>query len=187
MADLISTSTSYQDLLARLKNQIRTAQVRAAVAVNQELVLLYWGIGREILERQASEGWGSKVVDRLAHDLRAEFSDMKGLSRTNLLYMRSFAETWPDESIVQQVVGRIPWGHNVRLLDMVKDREERLWYANAAIANGWSRNILVLQIESGLFRRQGKAITNFKATLPAPQSDLAQQLDRKRTRLNSSH
>jgi predicted nuclease of restriction endonuclease-like (RecB) superfamily len=176
MADLISTSTSYQDLLARLKNQIRTAQVRAAVAVNQELVLLYWGIGREILERQASEGWGSKVVDRLAHDLRAEFSDMKGLSRTNLLYMRSFAETWPDESIVQQVVGRIPWGHNVRLLDMVKDREERLWYANAAIANGWSRNILVLQIESGLFRRQGKAITNFKATLPAPQSDLAQQL-----------
>jgi predicted nuclease of restriction endonuclease-like (RecB) superfamily len=176
MADLISTSTSYQDLLARLKNQIRTAQVRAAVAVNQELVLLYWGIGREILERQASEGWGSKVVDRLAHDLRAEFSDMKGLSRTNLLYMRSFAETWPDESIVQQVVGRIPWGHNVRLLDMVKDREERLWYANAAIANGWSRNILVLQIESGLFRRQGKAITNFEATLPAPQSDLAQQL-----------
>jgi predicted nuclease of restriction endonuclease-like (RecB) superfamily len=176
MADLISTSKSYQDLLARLKNQIRTAQVRAAVAVNQELVLLYWGIGREILERQASEGWGSKVVDRLAHDLRAEFSDMKGLSRTNLLYMRSFAETWPDESIVQQVVGRIPWGHNVRLLDMVKDREERLWYANAAIANGWSRNILVLQIESGLFRRQGKAITNFKATLPAPQSDLAQQL-----------
>jgi predicted nuclease of restriction endonuclease-like (RecB) superfamily len=176
MADLISTSKSYQDLLARLKNQIRTAQVRAAVAVNQELVLLYWGIGREILERQASEGWGSKVVDRLAHDLRAEFSDMKGLSRTNLLYMRSFAETWPDESIVQQVVGRIPWGHNVRLLDMVKDREERLWYANAAIANGWSRNILVLQIESGLFRRQGKAITNFEATLPAPQSDLAQQL-----------
>jgi predicted nuclease of restriction endonuclease-like (RecB) superfamily len=176
MADLISTSKSYQDLLARLKNQIRTAQVRAAVAVNQELVLLYWGIGREILERQASEGWGSKVVDRLAHDLRAEFSDMKGLSRTNLLYMRSFAETWPDESIVQQVVGRIPWGHNVRLLDMVKDRDERLWYANAAIANGWSRNILVLQIESGLFRRQGKAITNFKATLPAPQSDLAQQL-----------
>jgi predicted nuclease of restriction endonuclease-like (RecB) superfamily len=176
MADLISTSKSYQDLLARLKSQIRTAQVRAAVAVNQELVLLYWGIGKEILQRQASEGWGSKIVDRLARDLRAEFSDMKGLSRTNLLYMRSFAETWPDESIVQQVVGRIPWGHNVRLLDMVKDREERLWYANAAIANGWSRNILVIQIESGLFRRQGKAITNFQATLPAPQSDLAQQI-----------
>lgn len=105
MADIISDSKSYQDLLARLKNQIRTAQVRAAVAVNQELILLYWGIGREILHRQASEGWGSKVVDRLARDLRSEFPEMKGLSRTNLLYMRAFAETWPDESIVQQLVG----------------------------------------------------------------------------------
>jgi predicted nuclease of restriction endonuclease-like (RecB) superfamily len=176
MADLISNSKSYQDLLAHLKSQIRTAQVRAAVAVNRELVLLYWGIGKEILQRQASEGWGSKVVDRLAHDLRSEFPDMSGLSRTNLLYMRAFAETWPDESIVQQVVGQIPWGHNLRLLDLVKERQERLWYAHAAIENGWSRNVLVLQIESGLYRRQGKAITNFQATLPKPQSDLAQQL-----------
>jgi len=125
---------SYQDLLARLKSQIRTAQVRAAVAVNRELVRLYWGIGREILQRQASEGWGSKVVKRLAKDLSAEFPEMKGLSRTNLLYMRSFAETWPEESIVQQVVGQIPWGHNVRLLDLVKQPEERLWYAQQA---GW--------------------------------------------------
>ncbi|MCU1260943.1 MAG: hypothetical protein JWO80_3828 [Bryobacterales bacterium] len=176
MADLISNSKSYQDLLARLKSQIRTAQVRAAVAVNRELVMLYWGIGKEILQRQAGEGWGSKVVDRLAKDLRSEFPDMSGFSRTNLLYMRAFAETWPDESIVQQVVGQIPWGHNVRLLDLVKDREERLWYAQAAIENGWSRNVLVLQIESGLYRRQGKAVTNFQATLPKPQSDLAQQL-----------
>jgi predicted nuclease of restriction endonuclease-like (RecB) superfamily len=176
MADLISTSKGYQELLALLKNQIRTAQVRAAVAVNRELVLLYWGIGKEILQRQESEGWGTRVVDRLAKDLRSEFPDMGGLSRTNLLYMRAFAETWTDESIVQQVVGQIPWGHNVRLLDLVKDREERLWYVRAAIQNGWSRNVLVLQIESGLYRRQGKAITNFQATLPAPQSDLAQQL-----------
>jgi predicted nuclease of restriction endonuclease-like (RecB) superfamily len=176
MADIISNSKSYQDLLARLKSQIRTAQVRAAVAVNRELVLLYWGIGKEILERQASEGWGSKVVDRLAKDLRSEFPDMGGISRTNLLYMRAFAENWPNESIVQQVVGQIPWGHNVRLLDLVTDREERLWYAAQAIQNGWSRNILVLQIESGLYRRQGKAITNFQSTLPKPQSDLAQQL-----------
>jgi predicted nuclease of restriction endonuclease-like (RecB) superfamily len=176
MADIISNSKSYQDLLARLKSQIRTAQVRAALAVNHELVLLYWGIGKDILERQASEGWGSKVVDRLAKDLRSEFPDMGGLSRTNLLYMRAFAENWPNESIVQQVVGQIPWGHNVRLLDLVKDREERLWYAAQAIQNGWSRNVLVSQIESGLYRRQGKAITNFQATLPKPQSDLAQQL-----------
>jgi predicted nuclease of restriction endonuclease-like (RecB) superfamily len=176
MPEFTASSKSYQDLLARLKNQIRTAQIRAALAVNKELILLYWGIGKEILGRQASEGWGSKVVERLAQDLRSEFPNMKGLSRTNLLYMRSFAETWPDESIVQQVVGQIPWGHNVRLLDLVKDREERLWYARAAIENGWSRNVLVIHAESGLYRRQGKALTNFERTLPAPQSDLAQQL-----------
>jgi predicted nuclease of restriction endonuclease-like (RecB) superfamily len=176
MADLISTSKGYQDLLAQLKSRIQQAQIRAAVAVNRELVLLYWGIGKEILHRQADEGWGSKVVDRLARDLRSAFPDMSGLSRTNLLYMRAFAETWPDEAIVQQVVGQIPWGHNVRLLELVKDPEERLWYIRAAIEHGWSRNVLVLQIESGLFRRQGKAVTNFNTTLPAPQSDLAQQL-----------
>jgi predicted nuclease of restriction endonuclease-like (RecB) superfamily len=144
--------------------------------VNRELILLYWGIGRQILQRQASEGWGSKVVERLAKDVRSEFPDMGGLSRTNLLYMRAFAETWPDESIVQQVVGQIPWGHNVRLLDLVKDHEERLWYIRAAIDNGWSRNVLVLQIESGLYRRRGKAITNFQTTLPKSQSDLAQEI-----------
>jgi predicted nuclease of restriction endonuclease-like (RecB) superfamily len=176
MVDLISTSKGYQDLLAQLKSRIQQAEIRAAVAVNRELVRLYWEIGKEILQRQSDEGWGSKVVDRLAKDLRSAFPDMSGLSRTNLLYMRAFAETWPDEAIVQQVVGQIPWGHNVRLLELVKDPEERLWYIRAAIQHGWSRNVLVLQIESGLFRRQGKAVTNFSATLPAPQSDLAQQL-----------
>jgi predicted nuclease of restriction endonuclease-like (RecB) superfamily len=173
---LQSLPPSYAEFLSSLKERIRSAQVRAALAVNKELVLLYWGIGREILQRQASEGWGSKVVDRLANDLHAEFPEVKGLSRTNLLYMRSFAETWPDEAMVQQVVGQIPWGHNVRLLDLVKTPEERLWYAQQIILNGWSRNVLVMQIESGLYRRQGKAITNFQATLPTPQSDLAQQL-----------
>lgn len=155
MADFISTSKSYQNLLARLKSQIRTAQVRAATAVNQQLVLLYWGIGKEILARQKEEGWGAKVIERLAKDLHAEFPEMKGLSRTNLLYMRSFAEAWQDESIVQQLVGQIPWGHNVRLLDLVKDPSERAWYTQQAIQNGWSRNVLVMQIEGGLYRRQG--------------------------------
>ena len=176
MADLISSSKSYQDLLARLKSQIQTAQVRAAVAVNRELVLLYWGIGKEILQRQQQEGWGAKIIDQLGKDLRHEFPAMQGFSPRNLKYMRAFAEAWPEESIVQQAVAQIPWGHNVRLLDLVKDHQERLWYVEKAIQNGWSRNVLVLQIESGLYRRQGKAITNFKATLPAPQSDLAQQL-----------
>jgi predicted nuclease of restriction endonuclease-like (RecB) superfamily len=176
MADLISNSKSYIDLLARLKEQIRTAQVRAALAVNRELVLLYWGIGRVILERQTNEGWGSKVVERLAKDLKSEFPDMQGLSPRNLKYMRTLAEAWPDEAIVQQAVAQIPWGHNVRILDLVKDPSERLWYIQATIQNGWSRNILVMQIEGGLYRRQGKGITNFQATLPKPQSDLAQQI-----------
>jgi predicted nuclease of restriction endonuclease-like (RecB) superfamily len=176
MADLISTSKSYQELLARLKNQIRTAQVRAAVAVNQELVLLYWGIGNEILTRQKEDGWGTRVIERLAKDLRSEFPHMQGLSARNLGYMKAFAEAWPDEAILQAPLAKITWYHNLTLLEKVKSSEERLWYAQQTIQNGWSRNVLVIQIESGLFRRQGKAITNFHSTLPAPQSDLAQQL-----------
>jgi predicted nuclease of restriction endonuclease-like (RecB) superfamily len=167
---------NYADFLNGLKQRIRTAQVKAALAVNQELVLLYWEIGREILARQASEGWGSKVVEQLAKDLKAEFPEMKGFSRTNLLYMRAFAEAYPDESIVQQAVGRIPWGHNVRILDAVKDPDQRIWYAQQTVINGWSRNVLIMQVESRLYERQGGAITNFERSLPAPQSDLAQQL-----------
>jgi predicted nuclease of restriction endonuclease-like (RecB) superfamily len=176
MADIIPNPKSYQDLLARLKSQIRTAQVRAAVAVNQELVLLYWGMGNEILVRQKADGWGTQVIERLSKDLRSEFPEMQGFSLRNLKYMRAFAAAWPEESIVQQLVAQLPWGHNVRLLDQVKTPQERLWYIEQAIQNGWSRNVLVLQIESGLYRRQGKAVTNFQATLPKPQSDLAQQL-----------
>jgi len=176
MAELIPTSKSYQDLLARLKSQIQTAQVRAAVSVNSELVLLYWGIGKEILSRQKQDGWGTGVIDRLAKDLRFEFPDMQGFSSRNLKYMRAFAAAWPEESIVQQVAAQLPWFHNCVLLDKVKDTAERTWYIRQAIQNGWSRNILVLQIKSGLYARQGKAVTNFKATLPSPQSDLAQQI-----------
>jgi len=166
----------YEEFLRDLKQRIRAAQVRAAVAVNRELILLYWHVGREILERQDRAGWGAKVIERLAADLHSEFPDMKGFSRTNLLYMRAFAEAWPEESFVQQVVGQIPWGHNLRILDMVKDPGQREWYLRAAVQHGWSRNVLVHQIESGLHRRQGRAHTNFTQTLPPPQSDLAQQV-----------
>ena len=176
MADIIPNPKNYQDLLVRLKNQIRTAQVRAAVAVNQELVLLYWGIGNEILTRQKGEGWGTRVIERLAKDLRSEFPDMQGLSPRNLKYMRAFAEAWPEDSIVQAPLAQLTWYHNLTLLEKVKGRDERLWYAEQTIQHGWSRNVLVIQIESGLHRRQGKAITNFQTTLPKPQSDLAQQL-----------
>jgi predicted nuclease of restriction endonuclease-like (RecB) superfamily len=166
----------YDEFLRDLKERIRTAQIKAALAVNRELVVLYWQIGCQILARQKSEGWGTKVVEQLAKDLKSEFPDMTGLSRTNLLYMRAFAEAYPDESIVQQAAGQIPWFHNCVLLDKIKAPDQRLWYIQQTIANGWSRNVLVLQIESRLFDRQGSAITNFEQALPKPQSDLAQQL-----------
>jgi predicted nuclease of restriction endonuclease-like (RecB) superfamily len=150
MADIISNSKSYQNLLAELKNRIRTAQVRASVAVNQELVLLYWGIGKEILTRQEQEGWGAKIIDQLGKDLRHEFPGMQGFSSRNLKYMRALAEAWPEESIVQVPLAQLPWYHNLTLLEKVKTPEERLCYAETAIKNGWSRDILALQIESGL-------------------------------------
>lgn len=166
----------YQVLLRELKVRIRTARLQAALAVNEELILLYWSIGREILERQAREGWGSRVIDRLSADLRQDFPDMTGLSARNLKYMRALAEAHPDREFVQQVVARLPWGHVVRLLETVKDPTRREWYARQTIQHGWSRNVLVHQIESNLYERQGKALTNFSRTLPAPQSELAQQL-----------
>jgi predicted nuclease of restriction endonuclease-like (RecB) superfamily len=166
----------YDSFLRNLKDRVRTAQLRACLSVNRELILLYWRTGHDILERQNQAGWGAKVIDRLARDLHSEFPDMKGLSRTNLLYMRAFAEAWPDESFVQQVVGQIPWGHNLRILDLLKDPDDREWYARAALQHGWSRNVLVHQIETGLRHREGKAQSNFTQTLPPGQSDLAQQV-----------
>jgi predicted nuclease of restriction endonuclease-like (RecB) superfamily len=166
----------YDEFLRGLKERIRTAQVRAALAVNRELVLLYWRIGQDILERQRQSGWGSKVIDRLAADLRSAFPEMSGFSPRNLKYMRAFAEAWPDEDFVQQVAAQLPWFHNCTILDKLKNLAERIWYAQQTIENGWSRNILIHQIESNLFHRKGKAITNFDRTLPAPQSELAQQI-----------
>lgn len=166
----------YGALLTDLKERIRSAQVRAALAVNQELVLLYWQIGREILARQAKEGWGAKVIDRLAKDLKEAFPEMKGFSARNLKYMRAFAEAWGDEAIVQQAAAQIPWFHNCVLLDKVKQLEERRWYIQQTIAYGWSRAVLEHQIETKLYQQQGKAIANFEATLPKPQSDLANQI-----------
>ena len=167
---------NYAALLAGLQERIRGAQVRAVLSVNRELVLLYWQIGREILAQQGAQGWGAKVIDRLAQDLRNAFPEMKGFSARNLKYMRAFAEAWPDEQFVQQVVAQLPWGHNVRLLDRIADQAERIWYAHKAIENGWSRNILVHQIDTRLHERLGAAQSNFARTLPAPQSELAQQL-----------
>ena len=173
---LFPADENYTAFLRSLKERIQQAQIKAALAVNKELTLLYWQIGREILIRQQQEGWGTKIVDQLAKDLKREFPDIKGFSSRNLKYMRAFAEAYPDEQIVQQLAAQIPWFHNCVLLDKVKDPAERHWYIQQTTANGWSRNILAIQIETGLYRRQGEAITNFERTLPQPQSDLAQQL-----------
>src|SRR5207249_7523104 len=132
--------------------------------------------GRDILERQSQLGWGSKVIDRLAADLRSAFPELRGFSPRNLKYIRAFADAWPEESIVQEPLAQLTWYHNITLLEKVKPAEERLWYARQAIASGWSRNVLVHQIESNLLGRQGRALTNFQRTLPVPQSELAQQI-----------
>ena len=166
----------YAELLANLKVQIRSSQLKAALSVNQELILLYWRMGKQISERMSSEGWGSRVIDRLASDLHSAFPEMRGLSPRNLRYMRTFAEAYQDEHFLQQAVAKLPWGHNVRILDRVRDPKEREFYIQKTIEHSWSRNVLVHQIESNLYHRQGKAISNFDRTLPAPQSELAQQI-----------
>ena len=235
-SEQLTIPTGYAELLDEIKGRIRSAQIKAALSVNRELIGLYWSIGRDIVQRQRREGWGAKVIDGLAADLRLEFPEMSGLSRTNVYRMRAFYLAYEPEgeivpqpvgqlaekgdstksrlarqaaaSIVPQPVGQlvrgsrpslstaipaqpareldapilpqpvaeIPWGHNVDLIEKLKDHDQRLWYARQTTANGWSRTMLLQWIESDLFARQGKAVTNFQRTLPAPQSDLAQQL-----------
>ena len=140
-----------------------------------ELIRLYYDIGIAIMEKQQNEGWGNKTIDHLSVDLHNSFPDMKGFSPRNLLYMKQFAEAYVDHTISQQLVAKLPWGHNVILIDKLDSNEQRLWYAQKTIEHGWSRAVLIHQIKSGLHKRQGKAITNFKQTLPRSQSDLAQQ------------
>jgi predicted nuclease of restriction endonuclease-like (RecB) superfamily len=212
----------YAPLLADIKARVETARVKAGLAANRELLALYWDIGRLILNRQRREGWGAKVVDRLALDLQRAFPGQQGFSPRNLKYMRAFAEAWPEMVIVQQPAAQmgkaqrpepaivqqavaqlpeaekskpeivqaplaqtvasivhqpgaqLPWFHHCLLLDKLTSSADRLWYAGKAVEHGWSRNVLALQIEAGLHQRQGKAVTNFKTTLPPAQSDLAQ-------------
>jgi predicted nuclease of restriction endonuclease-like (RecB) superfamily len=175
MPDIVPLPADYAAWLVELKARIHSAQQRATLAVNRELVLLYWQIGRDILARQSNEGWGAKVIERLAQDLRSAFPDMKGFSRANLMYMRAFADAWPDASIVQQAVGQLPWGHNLVLLTKLKTPELRMVYAQRAIEHGWSRNVLNIHIERRLLEREGQAVSNFALRLPAPASDLAHE------------
>lgn len=168
-------SQTYFETLNKLKEKIRSTQIKAMIKVNQELIQLYWEIGVAISEKQEKEGWGAKTIERLAKDLKDAFPHTKGFSRTNISYMVQFAKEYPEIEIIQQLVGQIPWGHNLILIQRLNTKEERLWYVKKIIENGWSRNTLSIWIDSDLYRRQGKAITNFSNTLPTPQSDLASQ------------
>ncbi len=167
---------SYKNYIETLKKEIATARVKASLSVNKELIILYWKIGTHILEMQQKEGWGAKVIEQVSTDLSKEFPEMKGLSFTNLKRMRLFAQTCSSTEIGAQAVPQLPWGHIVVLIHRVKENTERKWYIQKTIENGWSRNVLVHQIESDLYRRQGKAITNFKETLPDIHSDLSHEL-----------
>jgi predicted nuclease of restriction endonuclease-like (RecB) superfamily len=173
---LVTMPEGYTAFFAAVKERIVRERIKAVLAANAAMVLMYWDIGRQILEKQHAEGWGAKVIDRLSHDLKTAFPDMSGFSPRNLKYMRKFAESWPDRSIVQEVLAQVTWYHNLALLEKVSAPETRLWYARKTVEYGWSRNILAIQIESRCHERQGKAVSNFPVSLPPADSDMAAQV-----------
>lgn len=165
----------YADWLALLKGDIAQARQRAALAVNAELVQLYHRIGMEIQQRQEVQGWGAKVIERLARDLKDAFPEMRGFSSRNLKYMAFFAENCPDGQIGQQAAAQLPWFHVVTLLTKLDSPAEREWYAMQTVQHGWSRSTLELNIKNRLLQRQGSAVSNFAARLPASESALARE------------
>lgn len=168
----------YPELLDSVSSHVATGHRRAVTAANQEMLTSYWSIGRDILDRQNEEGWGTKVIDRLSTDLKSRFPGVTGYSPRNLKYMRSFAAAWPDPAFVQRGIAQLPWRHHVALLEKLDSPELRSWYAAAAVERGWSRDVLALHIESRFHQRAGKAVTNFATALPPEESDLAQQATR---------
>jgi predicted nuclease of restriction endonuclease-like (RecB) superfamily len=166
----------YATWFAEIKSCIHGERLRLVLASNSVMVMLYWDIGRRILQKQTEQGYGTKVIDRLAADLREAFPDMKGFSPRNLKYMRAFAAAWPDAKLVQRSVAQLTWGQNITLLEKLDQTEDRLWYAARTLEHGWSRDILGLQIQGQAQRRHGKAQNNFPATLPPVDSDMAVQV-----------
>ena len=171
---MLMNNNEYIEIIETIKGEIRGAQYKAALSVNRELIMLYYHIGTVINEHKT---WGSKFIENLAADIRIAFPNVKGYSVRNLKYMAKFAETYPDEEFVQTVSAQIPWSHNTAILDKVKDAEQRVWYIKKTAENGWSHNVLIHQIESGLYERQALAekISNFETRLASPQSELAVQ------------
>jgi predicted nuclease of restriction endonuclease-like (RecB) superfamily len=170
---ILGLPNDYPELLGTIKARIQHERLSAVITANSAMVLLYWDIGRMILERQHRSGWGARIIDRLAGDLRDAYPDMKGLSPRNLKYMRAFCAAWPDRAIVQAPLAQITWYHNIALLEKVPSKADRLWYARAVIQHGWSQSVLVMQIQGRAHLRNGKAVSNFKSTLPPAESDMA--------------
>lgn len=166
----------YQRFLASLKDRIERVRVRVVTAANAAMILLYWDIGKAILARQDEQGWGARVIDRLAKDLSDAYPDMRGFSPRNLKYMRAFAAAWPERAIVQEPLAQITWYQNLALLERLREPQARLWYARAAAQHGWSREVLTVQIANRAHTRHGKAVNNFRRAMPRSDSDLAAQV-----------
>ena len=175
-SSLLDMPNNYVALFEDIKFKIQQSRLKTVLSVNTALILLYWEIGGDILKRQANEGWGAKVIDRLSFDLKKAFLDMKGFSPRNLKYMRAFAAAYPDKKFVQRVVAQIPWRSNLTILDKIKDLDLRTWYAQQTLQQGWSQTVLHHQIESSLHLRIGQAQNNFPKNLPPEQSDMAVQI-----------
>ena len=174
--NLSEMSDAYLKFIEEVKSEIQKQRISVVLNANSSMICLYWNIGRSILKKQEEEGWGAKIIDRMAKDLKEAFPEMSGFSPRNIKYMRKFAESWPDFEIVQRVVAQIPWRTNISLMDKLKDEESRIWYAYKVIENGWSKAILDLQIESKLMDRSGRSVNNFPAALPPEDSDMVNQV-----------
>lgn len=166
----------YGTFLAAVKQRIGQDRLKAQLSANAIQMVMYWDLGTEILTKQQGAGWGAKVIDRLSSDLRNAFPEMQGFSARNLKYMRAFAEAWPDREFVQRTVAQIPWRSNLTLLEKLKDAKLREWYAHQTLKNGWSKNILAIQIDMALHLRVGQSANNFELTLPPLDSDMANQI-----------
>ncbi len=165
----------YVTLLKGLKAKVKSAQLKAAVSVNSEMITLYWEIGRSIHSKQEEHGWGSKTIEKLSKDLRSAFPDMKGFSSRNLKYMLKFARAYPNLELVQQLAALIPWFHNIILLERVKEEKARLWYIKKTIEKGWSRSVLEVWLDNDLYGREGKGVNNFERTIASTDTDLARE------------
>jgi predicted nuclease of restriction endonuclease-like (RecB) superfamily len=176
MSESLVKTNAYKMFIQEIKQCIQSAQIKAAVSVNQELLRLYWDLAERIVTKQQEAAWGDRFLAQMSQDLKIEFPEMKGFSRRNLEFMRQWYRFWEAESVIaKQVVSQIPWGHNLVIIGKIKSIDEAMFYVQKTIQNNWSRSVLTHQIESRLYQREGKAITNFEATLPVPHSDLARQ------------